>query len=187
MTPTRFVEVVVYAPRVLGAFHYHVPPALAGAVQVGQLVEVPFGRQRMHGVVVAEVETPEVPVTRPVTAVVDPEAVLTPAQIALARRMAEAMLAPLSACVALMLPPGVAQQAEREYALTPEAPAEPPADLGPTARRLLALLRERGPLRSRQIDRRMPRRLWQPAAERLLRRGWLIARPVLARPRVRPR
>ncbi len=183
----RYVEVVVYAPRVEGAFHYHLPPELAQAVQVGQLVEVPFGRQQVHGVVVAEVTTPEVPVTKPVTAIVDPEAVLTPAQIALARHLARTTLAPLSACVALMLPPGVAQRAEREYALAPEAPAEPPADLGPVARRLWALLRQRGPLRSRQIDRRMPRRMWQPAAERLLRRGWLTARPVLAPPRVRPR
>ncbi len=183
----RYVEVVVYAPRVEGAFHYHLPSELEEAVQVGQLVEVPFGRQQVHGVVVAEVDTPEVPATRPVTAIVDPEAVLTPAQIALARHLARTTLAPLSACVALMLPPGVAQRAEREYALTPDAPTEPPADLGPTARRLLALLRERGPLRSRQLDRRMPRRVWQPVAERLMRRGWLTARPVLARPRVRPR
>lgn len=186
-TPARFVEVVVYAPRVLGAFHYHVPPALAEAVQVGQLVEVPFGRQRMHGVVVAEVATPEVPQTKPVIAVVDPEAVLTPAQIALARRMAAATLAPLSACVALMLPPGVAQQAETLYALTPDAPAEPPADLSPAERRLFALLRRRGPLRSRQLDRHMPRQVWQRTVERLLRRGWLSRRPVLAPPRVRPR
>ncbi len=183
----RYVEVVVYAPRVEGAFHYHLPPELEEAVQVGQLVEVPFGRQQVHGVVVAEVNTPEVPATKPVTAIVDPEAVLTPAQIALARHLAHTTLAPLSACVALMLPPGVAQRAEREYALTPDAPAEPSADLSPTARRLWALLRERGPLRSRQLDRRMPRRVWQPEAERLIRRGWLTARPVLARPRVRPR
>jgi hypothetical protein len=83
--------------------------------------------------------------------IVDPAAALTSLQIALARQMSHDCLAPLAACVGLMLPPGVEQQADQLYTLR----GSMPGDLTKTQRRLINLLSERGPLRGQQIDRAM--------------------------------
>ena len=50
-------------------------------VQPGHLVEVPFGRQQVQGVVFRLVDQPEVPETKAVVSLLDPKAVLTPEQV----------------------------------------------------------------------------------------------------------
>ncbi len=185
MNPMRYAEVVVHEPKVQGVFHYHIPPTLEGRVQPGMIVVVPFGRRMVYGVVLRLLEQPAVPETRPIEALADERWTLTPAQIQLAQQMAEATLAPLSSCMALMFPPRVLQTADTLYTLTPEAPsaeAEAARDLTPTARALLALLQRRGPLRGRQIGQALPRRNWRQAATLLRRRGWLRSEAVLPRP-----
>ena len=179
-----FAEIAVHAPKVQGVFHYHIPPELAEAVTAGAVVEVPFGPQRMYGVVLRLVETPAVPETKPVLAVPRPEITLTAGQLRLAERLAETTLAPLSAYIALMLPPGMLQTADSRYHLTADAPPADalPDDLPATERRVLALLHARGPLRGRQIDRALPRSNWRNAITRLQRRGWVESTPVLPKP-----
>ena len=107
MNPMRYAEVVVHEPKVQGVFHYHIPPTLEGRVQPGMIVVVPFGRRMVYGVVLRLLEQPAVPETRPIEALADERWTLTPAQIQLAQQMAEATLAPLSSCMALMFPPRV--------------------------------------------------------------------------------
>lgn len=181
---TTYVVIAVNVPFASGVFHYHLPPELEGQVQVGCLVRAPFGRQSVQGVVVGFTDQPEVSETRPVEDIIDPAAVVTPLQIELARMMAREWLAPLAACIGLMLPPGVEQQADQEYHLQ-SGPrlAKPTA----TQARLLALLGERGPLRGQQIDRAMPRVNWRSAARVLTQKGLLASQPVLLAPRVRPK
>ncbi len=181
-----FAEIAVHAPKVQGVFHYHIPPELAEAVAAGVVVEVPFGRQRVYGVVLRLLETPDVPETKPVLAVPQPEIALTAGQLRLAERLAETTLAPLAACIALMLPPGVLQTADSRHALTPSAPPADalPDDLTATERRVLALLHTRGPLHGRQLDRALPRSNWRAAIARLQRRGWVESTPVLPKPAV---
>ncbi len=180
---TAYVEVAVCLPQVLGTFHYHVPPHLP--VEPGLLVEVPFGREDrpVQGVVLGWVEQPEVPVTKPVTRIIDAEAVLTRLQIALARRMVERWRCSLAEAVALMLPPGVARMAEDEYRLTAQAPPTPEG-LSRLERRLWQVLREHGPLRTGQLQRRMGPVDWKPLVQAWQRRGWVERTPVLPRPRV---
>ncbi len=78
---------------------------MEGRVEVGHLAVVPFGGQTVQGVVVRFVTEPAVPETRPVLDLVDPAPVLMPTQIALAHFLSETYLAPLAACIDLMLPP----------------------------------------------------------------------------------
>jgi len=181
--PLRYAEVAVYAPKVQGVFHYHIPPKLLGAVQKGMVVEVEFGTRRLYGVVRRLLAEPEVEETKPILGVPEAELRLTDAQLALAEWLATATLAPLSAAIRLMLPRGALQTADTLYRLTDEAPDEPPSDLGQTERLLFLRLRER-PMRGRQIARALPRRNWRRAVETLRRRGWLISQPVLPRPQV---
>jgi primosomal protein N' (replication factor Y) (superfamily II helicase) len=199
-----FVEVSVNVPQVTSLFHYHLPPELEGRVSPGHLVEVPFGKQQVHGVVLRQVDEPHVAETRAVSGLVDRQVVLTIAQLKLAHYLSENTLAPLSACINLMLPPGLAQLSDTLYQLnetdTPGGAEEirgddeasrgnfphktDEQDLSPLQKELVALLRRRGPLRGRQIEQVFRRRNWRAAANVLVRRNLLISHSVLPPPTV---
>ncbi len=180
-----FARIAVNVPAHTGLFDYHLPPELAAQVQPGCLVTVPFGGQTVQGVVMSLVDAPAVAETRPVLALLDPQPVLTPAQLTFAQSLAQATLNPLASIVDLMLPSGLSQQADVLFTLN--APASTLPDLPPVAQRLVSLLGEHGPLRGRQIDRRFARVDWRKTAQSLVRRGVLAARPVLPPPSVRPK
>jgi primosomal protein N' (replication factor Y) (superfamily II helicase) len=180
-----YVEIAVNVPQVTGVFHYHLPPNLEGKVGVGHLVEAPFGKQQVQGLVLREIPAPEVPETRPVTGLVDPQIAVTPAQLALAAYLAESTLSPLSACIGLLLPAGLSQVAETRYSLGESPPGG--EGLSPLQERLLGLLGKRGPLNSRQIDRALPRVDWRAAARGLARRGFISTQSSLPQPRTRPK
>ena len=142
-----YLAVAVNLPNQSGLFHYHLPEGLEGQVKPGHLVEVPFGAQRAQGVVYDFVDQPSVPETRPVIGLVDSQTVLTRAQLALARQMSDTTLAPLGACLQLMLPPGLAQHVDTLYTLREPNPV---FKLDGLQLRLVNLLRQRGPLRDRK-------------------------------------
>jgi primosomal protein N' (replication factor Y) len=175
-----YVEVAVNLPPVRGTFDYHVPPELEGMIQPGQLVTAPFGKRRLQGVVLSLLQEPRVPETRPIEGLVDPQPVLSPAQLELARWMQGEILAPLIDCLTLMIPPGLSQQADSLYML--EA-ADAPGETA-TQKRIIGLLKKRGPLRGRQLQRSLGRFNWRPAAEALVRRGILRRESVLDPPSV---
>ena len=180
---TTFVEVAVNVPQVSGTFHYHLPPELEGQVKLGHLVEVPFGRQQVQGVVFRFVEQPEVPETRPVLSLLDPQVVLTPVQIKLAGELAEATLSPLAACIDLMIPPGLAQQADTLYQKsTPIFPITHP--LTNLQNRILKLIGERGPLRGRQLENAFRHIDWRASVRSLVNQGLLCTETVLPPPTV---
>lgn len=185
MPETLFVEVAVNVPQVSGLFHYHLSIDLVGQVGPGSLVIAPFGQQAVQGIVLRMVTEPGVRETRAIESVVDPQPVLTPAQIELARWMSEATLTPLAACFGPMIPPGLGQQADTLFHLNQATLNK--SGLGSIQLRLVQLLEERGDLRGRQIDAALPRVNWRPAARTLARRGWLASRAVLQPPSVRPK
>ena len=182
----QFVEVAVNVPGRTGSFDYHLPAELLDAVQPGCLVIVPFGKQRVQGVVLRLIDSPSVPETRPVEALLDPQPVVTAAQMELAQQLAVDTLTPLSACLDLMLPPGVSQQADLEYSLV-EPLRIADDELKQTAKRIIHLLQERGALRGRQIEAALPRQGWKEAIQSLIKRGVVISRPVLPEIGVRPK
>ena len=186
---TTYVEIAVNVPRVSGVFHYHLPDNLENKVAPGHLVVVPFGQQTVQGIVLQTVSDPTVPQTKPVLSLLDPEAVVTLAQIELAKYISENSLAPLAPCLGMMLPPGLSQMADTLYQLT-AAGGQHGVDnnaLTDAQSKLLNLLRDRGPLRGRQMSRALPRRNWKATAQALERRGLLNMEAVLQAPRVRPK
>jgi primosomal protein N' (replication factor Y) len=182
---TTYVEVAVNLPVAMGMFHYHLPPELEGRVTPGSLVVVPFGQKQVQGVIWRMLDAPDVPETKAVAQLLDPEPALTPVQLALAAWMAHETLAPLAACFDLMLPPGLSQQVDILYQLNP--PAVPSSGLGPLQTRLINLLKERGPLRGRQIDSYLQNVNWRAAAGGMKAKGWLATQAVLMPPSVRPK
>jgi primosomal protein N' (replication factor Y) len=178
-----FVEVAVNLPAVRGTFHYHLPNELVGQVSPGHLVTAPFGHRQVQGIVLSLSETSPVPETKPIQMLLDPKPVLTPAQLELGRWLAKETLAPLSECFHIMLPAGLSQQADSEYRLIlPDSEIKSKIE-----DRLIKLIKRRGPLRGRQIQRAMSRFRWRRAANNLVRRGVLTRTSILDPPRVRPR
>lgn len=187
MSDTLYAEIAVNVPQVSASYHYHLPPELNGQVFPGSLVVVPFGGQEVQGIVLRLLTQPEVQRTRPISALLDPLPVVTPVQIELARWMSEAALAPLATCFTPMLPPGLAQQADTLFHLNIPLQEIDEKKLSPTQLKLVRLLAQRGDLRGRQIQTAMPRQAWKAAAKALMKRGWLVNRPYLQPPSVRPK
>jgi primosomal protein N' (replication factor Y) len=161
----------------------YLPPAdpSAGAVVPGVRVRVPFGRQRLIGVVVEAAELSEVPPERlkSILAVLDPAPVLDTAALELLRWAAEYYHHPIGEVIASALPKslrlGVSATAlEQRWSVTEDgrtaAERGEPAR-GPKQRELLAYLAEHGPVPTDTLGATFAN--WREAAKALLTRGWV--------------
>ena len=196
---TAFIQIVVNVPAVSGIFDYAIPESLLGKVGVGHLVIVPFGNQTVQGVVFRFIDQTSVPNVKEVVELVDPEPVLTHAQIALAEAMAEHTLSPLASIVSLFLPVGLSQQVDTLYSVReteiPIHKAESATSATKTNTQklrtediLLNILRTRGgSLRGRQIDTHFAKVDWRKTAQYLVRKGALSTQSVLPPSRVKPK
>jgi len=167
-----YAELAIYQAPVRRAFHYAIPEGMT--VCVGQLVEVSFRTARSQGIVLAITDSCPVPQPKPILEILSPGAVVTPTQIALAQWMADQTVTALGACLWLMLPPGVTKRGDNLYTLV-----DPSID---SDEAVIALLRERGPLRGAQIDHALPRSNWRAVVERLIHKGIIQREPILAAP-----
>lgn len=179
----RYADISVQIAQIERSYHYLIPAEMEGRLQVGSLVVVPFGKQIAQGVVLDLLEQAEVENPLPVQELLSEDSLLSPSQIQLARHLAEATWAPLSACVALMIPAGLARRADLLYSLK-DSPSVDIESLPPLQKRLLKLLAERGPLRGAQIDYALPKLDWQSSAQKLRQNGLVHAQSVLPPPRV---
>lgn len=182
----EFLEIAVNVPRVSGVFHYHSPADLKGKLNPGHLVLVPFGPQTVQGIVLRKIKQPKVQETKAVTSLLDENPALTSMQLLLAEHIAKSTLSPLAASAALMLPPGVGQVADTRYLLEEKQDANP-NELTSAQQTLIDLLKKRGPLRGRQLDRALPRKKWRSTAAALSKKGLLSSEPVLPLPRMQPK
>ena len=79
---TEFVRVAVNVPSPAGVFDYVVPDRLAGQIQPGNLVLVPFGTKNVHAVVIESIAKSSVVGTKEIASLGDPQPVMTPASLA---------------------------------------------------------------------------------------------------------
>lgn len=178
-----YVDVAINLPQIQGSFHYHLPQEMEAQIGVGHLVVVPFGKQRVQGIVLRQIEQAEVSETKPVEELLDPVPVLNSNQLELARWIGAQTKTPLIECLTMMLPPGLSKIADSEYELVQlEYQAEDALE-----DRLIKLLARRGKLRGRQIERALSRTHWRRKADSLANRGILVRTPVLKPPGVSPK
>ena len=164
-------------------FHYAIPREWRDIVTPGHLVQVPFGKQDVQGIVVALHDEAPVPETRYMTAVVDETPIVTPAQIELAYWTSRYYLVPLFTVLQQMLPPGIEQRSR--LVARWKGDADVPADLPAKAHELATLLRKKGPLHSDQLKRRYPDEEWRKSLDILQTRGLITAATQLIPPRIR--
>ena len=166
------------------AFHYEIPCELRGDVQLGQLVWVPFGAQDLQGIIVGFDQAAPVQETRLLDRIVQPEPVLSWAQIELAHWISLTYLAPLSRVVWSMLPPGLTRSVEIMVERVEGATAPEATD---AQREILDLLEARGALMLRQIGRLTERGGWRSTVDTLVRRGWVRRDVRVMPPATRPK
>lgn len=176
-----YARTAINLPAIESSFDYSIPAALEGDAGPGSLVKIPFGKRTVQGIILELVTEPAVPETKDIIALIDPQPVVNQHQLKMARWLAEQTRAPLIECLALMLPPGLSQQADSLYTLQAHLEEGTPMET-----RLVSLLERRGPLRGRQIQRSLSRTSWKKAADKLVRSGILARTSVLSPPTVRP-
>ncbi len=181
----QYVRVAVNIPSINGEFDYSIPEELLDRLQPGCLIEIPFNKRPVQGVITRLIDVPDVPEVKPVTALVDPIPVLTSEQLQLAAWMSKETLTPLSICIDQMLPPGLSSQADILYQLI--AGDESLRGLEQTELRITQQLINRGGLRLHQLEAAIPHTTLQGALRKLQQAGRISAKSVLLPPRVRPK
>jgi primosomal protein N' (replication factor Y) len=172
-------------------FDYRVPAGTA-APAPGTRVRVPFGRQRLIGVVIEQAATSLLPEERlkPIAGVLDTVPVLAAELLELVRWASDYYHHPLGEVIATALPKAVRGGAslsalDELWRLTPAGGAA--LDGGrlaraPAQRQVLALLRAKGPLREAEVDALLSEALprWRAAATALRKHGWVLHETVPA-------
>jgi primosomal protein N' (replication factor Y) len=204
-----FVEVVVNRPTYhrppagseplrgdttrLRTYTYRLPERLRETAVVGHLVQVPLATGSALGVVVDLCDAPphDLPPgteIRDVDEILDPLPVVTPAQIELARWIAQHYLVSLSQAMRLMLPPDLGS---RTFIVVSQADSpQPPAGLSPIEADVLRVLqRQRGRARASALLERIsaddPESVLDALAERgLVDMHFALVPAVPAPPRV---
>jgi primosomal protein N' (replication factor Y) len=178
-------------------FHYHVPGDLRARIRPGHLVEVEFGRRLAQGVVLRLDDETPVEDTKPVIALVDARPVLYPWQLQLAQWLRDYYLAPLNACIRLIMPPGLTRWADFTVAIHPHWTGA--GRLTALQRRIVDIVEARGDLRGRQLgyalgkaakesgEKKPAKSTWQNAVNQLVRREILVKGTILDPPRMRPK
>jgi primosomal protein N' (replication factor Y) len=90
-----------------GLFDYAVPDVLAGTIEVGHRVRVPFGKRTVTGFVYALDQAPTVLELKPIEALIDAEPVLPAILLELAGFVASHYLVPLDEVIRAIVPPRV--------------------------------------------------------------------------------
>ena len=166
-------------------FDYLEPEAGGAAIVPGMRVRVPFGRQRLTGLVIASAAHSEVPAERlkPVLEVLDPRPVLDTALLELLGWAAQYYHHPIGAVFAAALPralrlgaPAAARE-ERWLATATGAAAWAAGEprRAPKQRALLGLLAA-GPATAAELEERAGS--WREAARALLARGFIASAEV---------
>ena len=179
----EFARVSVNVPSITGCFDYHVPETLQDQVQIGCLVEIPFGKQNVQGIVIHLHGTPEVEETRDIIGLIDPLPVLNPQQIEFARSISEKYFCTLSQAIELMVPPGLNQHADILVSMTGSGDIN---SLSLFEKKLIAEVIKRKSIRGRQLDAAFPRLDWRKSIKRLQQAGIVEYHSFLPRPTVRP-
>ena len=186
MTGPQVLRVALDMP-LRRAFDY-LPPQSGGPIEPGTRVRVPFGRQRLVGVVLEGASTSDLPRERlkSILEVLDPQPLLDQAVLGLLRWAAEYYHHPIGEVVAAGLPKALrlgasASTTEERWSATAEgheAHGRGEPKRAPKQRRLLELivahdtqLAARSGASADLLNEQLPN--WREAARQLLARGWI--------------
>src|SRR6266436_9057846 len=127
-------------------FGYRIPSRLAGAVQIGSRVAVPFGKTTAQGYVVGLADKSQYPHLKEIAEVIGKKPLLGDKILELTRWMGKYYCCPVELCVKCALPEVVRKAKiswkERQYVRAGKLSAEQLAKLRPKARRVMEILQK---------------------------------------------
>ena len=181
---------VVFPSPLEQSFTYLVPEGMAGDIQVGQRVLVPFGRRRLTGFVVGLKEETDVEKVRPIEDILETEPSFTPEILELARWMSEYYLCSWGEALRACLPAGLLSQTRLVLEPTEKATKEAVAELqkrSPLQAKVLAKVLGGGVRTVGMLTRRLGRQGIHQAVWGLAKKGFLKVDVQLAVGKARPR
>jgi primosomal protein N' (replication factor Y) (superfamily II helicase) len=156
------------------------------SIEPGMRVRVPFGRQKLVGIVMEAAASSELPIERlkPILEVLDPRPVLDTSALELLRWAAEYYHHPIGEVLSTALPKamrmGAASEAHEErWSVTPdgrEAWGKGEPRRAHKQRELLGFLVAGGGVSATALDEALPK--WREAARSLAERGWVLSAEV---------
>ena len=187
MTPACVFRVALDTP--LKRLFDYLPPEstlFEASIEPGMRVRVPFGRQKLVGIVMEVAASSELPVERlkPILEVLDPRPVLDTSALELLRWAAEYYHHPIGEVLSTALPKamrmGAASEAHEErWSVTPdgrEAWGKGEPKRAAKQRELLGFLVAGGGVSAAVLDEALPK--WRDAARALAERGWVLSAEV---------
>ena len=170
----KYAEVSVNSPIAQRrTFSYAIPSGLT--VNVGQAVWVPFGDKMLQGIVLELSLYPAVAETREIIDVIEPQPVISPPHVSLARWISEYYLSPLFDAVALMLPPGFERKAVAYVSATLKSDSSDISSLPQSQGQVLELVSKQDKTGLKELEKRLGKKKAQAAVSQLVKQG-LLAR-----------
>jgi len=179
---TQYAQVAVNVPGVYAQFDYLIPLNWRERLEPGHLVEVPFGKQMVQGIVVCLMAHSDYPEIKEIAGVLDEEPVVNSHYIALAEALAKMYFRPASAYLSAMLPPGLGQRADTLYEAVVQEDVDQ-SSLTPLQRRLIDMLTQRGAMRGRQLDSAFRHIDWRKSMRSLIQKRLVTSQPILPKPK----
>jgi primosomal protein N' (replication factor Y) len=181
----HYAEVVVNSPGAQRrTFCYAVPFNMS--VEVGHAVEVPFGPKVAQGIVVELSEIPSVEDTREMKGFIDPQPIISPTHIKLARWISDHYLSPISDAVALMTPPGFERRVITYLTAAPDIDYDMLASLTSEQKKVLDIIGS-AKIDSKEIDKSLGKRQSSSVIKQLVQKGLLDKTYKLGAPKVNPK
>ncbi len=176
----RFAQVAMNLP-VKEPFTYAVPEPLAGSIQVGMRVLVPFGRRRLTGYVVGFTEQPDPALAlKDIEALLDDAPVLQPEVLSLTRWMADYYQSSWGEAIKAALPAGMEEESHELFSLSETGIlALENEQLKESQFWILESVRKRKSMTAAQLKRLLQEKFSPHALTRLRQEGHLIATPRL--------
>ena len=179
----NYAEIAVNFPGLRSTFCYAIPPRLS--IGIGQAVWVPFGTRSIQGVVVELSNQPSVEATKEIADIITDYPLLSPTQIELARWISEHYLSPFFDAIALMLPPGFERKLVTYFQLT--NPKEEPASLTREQRQVLYIIREKGKLSLREVEKTIGKKKAKQITDQLLHQHVIMKIQELEKAKIKPK
>ncbi len=180
----RYAEVSVNSPVAQRrTFSYAVPADLS--VSEGQAVWVPFGEKTLQGIIIELSSVPAVEETRDIIDVIEPEPLLSPRDISLARWISRYYLSPLFEAVALLLPPGFERKA-----ITCISTAHDSIDISSFSddqQRVIRMIPAGDRVELTKIEKTLGKKKAQTVVSQLVKRGLLLRSYGMSPVRIKPK
>ena len=171
-----YAEVVLPIPLDRG-FTYAVPASLRERIGVGMRVLVPVQRRFETGYVVGLPETPEVENVKEILDLPDEDVLFSPVMLELCRWVADYYCCSWGEALQCAVPAGLRMGRKVRYRLIPEGLGA--GRFSERQRKVIAALNERGPLTEGQLARVAGGKALSNTLQALVRRGILLAEPLL--------